>query len=168
MGSGQAGGWRAAIALSPIVSGLNIRCSYRSPEWVGSLSLITWRLSPADGTITRLADSGEAAGTASHIAVCATNTASGPKYLASMRRGSDNLGLLLSILSATDEYTASSLRATTRTKRTRTSPKLPSAVRPRANPEHDAYYGGDVSWTNTCFDHLRCLIQSRHQHHHRS
>jgi len=60
----------------------------------GNLLLITWRPDPAAGTITRLADSADAAGTARAISVCATSTASGPKFVAAMRRGSGNLELI--------------------------------------------------------------------------
>ena len=60
----------------------------------GDLELISWRPSPVDGTIQRLADSAGAAGEASAISVCTTETASGPKVIASMRRGSGNLELI--------------------------------------------------------------------------
>jgi hypothetical protein len=60
----------------------------------GHLLLITWHPDPVAGTITRVADSADGAGTASAISVCATTTASGPKFVAAMRRGSGNLELI--------------------------------------------------------------------------
>ena len=60
----------------------------------GNLELISWRPSPGGGSIDRLADSGGAAGTASAVSVVTTDTASGPKVIASMRRGSGNLELI--------------------------------------------------------------------------
>lgn len=58
----------------------------------GNLLMISWRPDPAAGTIERLPDG--AAGTASDVSSCFTTTASGPKYVAAMRNGSDNPELI--------------------------------------------------------------------------
>jgi hypothetical protein len=93
--SGEQAGEVGEIAIAPLPSGgatSDVLTAVQSGS--GDLLLITWRLSPGAGTIERLADSGDAAGAASAISVCSTVTASGPKVVASMRRGSGNLGLI--------------------------------------------------------------------------
>jgi hypothetical protein len=93
--SGQQAGEVGEIAIAPLPSGgatSDVLTAVQNGS--GDLLLITWRPSPGAGTIERLADSGGEAGTASAISVCSTVTASGPKVVASMRRGSGNLELI--------------------------------------------------------------------------
>lgn len=58
----------------------------------GNLLMISWRPDPPAGSIERLP--GGAAGTASDLSSCFTTTASGPKYMAAMRNGSDHPELI--------------------------------------------------------------------------
>ncbi len=58
----------------------------------GNLLMISWRPDRGSATIERLPDGG--AGTASYVSSCFTLTDSGPKYIASMRNGSDNPELI--------------------------------------------------------------------------
>ena len=90
----QAGAvWEIALVALPGTGPTSdVVTAVRNGSW--SLELISWRLSPGAGTIERVADSAGAAGEASAISVCATETASGPKVVASMRRGSGNLELI--------------------------------------------------------------------------
>ena len=61
----------------------------------GDLLLIAWRVSAADGTIERMADSGGEAGSASCLAISSTPMPSGPPaFLATMRRGTGQLELI--------------------------------------------------------------------------
>jgi hypothetical protein len=58
----------------------------------GNLLMISWRPNPGSASIERLPAGG--AGTASELSSCFTLTNSGPKYIASMRNGSDNPELI--------------------------------------------------------------------------
>ena len=93
--SGSLAGTVSEIALTTVPSGTSTSDVVTAVEdGSGNLLLITWRPSPAAGTFTRITDSGDAAGTASNIAVCSTTTASGPKTMASMRNGSSAFELI--------------------------------------------------------------------------
>jgi hypothetical protein len=93
--SGSQAGAVSEIALTAVPSGSSTSDVVTAVEdGSGNLLLITWRPSPAAGTFTRVTDSGDAAGTASDIAVCSTMTASGPKTMASMSNGSSAFELI--------------------------------------------------------------------------
>ena len=93
--SGSQAGAVSEIALTAVPSGSSTSDVVTAVvDGSGNLLVITWRPSPAAGTFSRITDSGDAAGTASDIAVCSTMTVSGPKTLASMSTGSDTFALI--------------------------------------------------------------------------
>ena len=93
--SGSQAGAVSEIALTAVSSGSSTSDVVTTVvDGSGNLLVITWRPSPPAGTFTRVADSGDAAGTASDIAVCSTMTVSGPKTMASMSNGSSAFELI--------------------------------------------------------------------------